>query len=66
MIIIYDIKEAMRFYRQKYPKYELPDKFVSSIGPVIVILKPRVYNPELGEYVETGESRKMSFDSFLY
>jgi hypothetical protein len=63
---VYNIEEAMNFYRYKYPKHELLDKFVSSIEPVTVILRPRVYDSELGEYVETGESKKMSFDRLLY
>jgi hypothetical protein len=63
---IYNVEEAIGFLRHKYRNHELLDKYIKSIEPVTVILKPRVYDSLLGEYVETGESRKMSFDRFLY
>jgi hypothetical protein len=63
---IYNIDEAIDFLRYKYRNHELLDKYIKTIDKVKVILKPRVYINELGEFVETGESRKMNFDSFLY
>jgi hypothetical protein len=63
---IYNIEEAINFLRHKYRNHELLDKYIKTIEPVTVILKPRVYLDKLGEFVETGESKKMTFDSFLY
>jgi hypothetical protein len=63
---IYNIDEAIDFLRYKYRNHELLDKYIKTIEKVKVILKPRIYIDELGEFVETGESRKMNFDSFLY
>jgi hypothetical protein len=63
---VYVVDEGIDFYKQKYNKHKLLDKFINSIEPVTVILKPKVYSSESGEYVETGESRKKSFDSLLY
>jgi thiol-disulfide isomerase/thioredoxin len=63
---VYNVKDAIQFYKYKYPNHKLLDKYINSIEPVTVILRPKVYDSELGEYRETGESRKMSFDSLLY
>jgi hypothetical protein len=63
---IYNIEEAMDFLRYKYRNHELLDRYIKDIEPVTVILKPSVYDQRLDKFVETGESRKMSFDSFLY
>jgi hypothetical protein len=63
---VYNVKDSIQFYKYKYPNHELVDKYTNNIEPVTVILKPKVYDSELGEYVETGESRKISFDMLLY
>jgi hypothetical protein len=63
---VYDIKDSMDLYERRYPNHELLNEYIRSIEPVIVILKPAVYDSDLDIYIETGESRKMSFDSLLY
>jgi hypothetical protein len=35
---VYDIKDSMNFYKYKYPKHELLDKYIRNIEPVTVIL----------------------------